>query len=192
VCLSDFLRHGSVVPVLLSHPPADPWGAIHLSLGLSESFIPVSVIDERLQSEPRARRDEWARMGIHVVPVTLTRRPQTDRERLTAACERAAGSASILLIHQGVLEKVLGTRDQAENWAAEWSNRIEIVVTSDRAENRLEKLPRAGVRFLPYSALQHCLDVGSKYLLIRCLLNCKLGRQTGDMNAATQAIPLRT
>ena len=164
--------------IVLFNPPNNDWVRLRLALGLIEAAVAnVAIIDERIWLN-------WQNPDTVIESGALEKRrifipdenlENLDEQDLVKWLDK--NEIKILVIHQGILDKMFQTRDEIEKWIKKLKEKVPfIVVESDRGEGLLPKLPR-NARFAPFAAIEPWISTTgpSKYQLVQTLLSAKRG-----------------
>ncbi|HEY6350714.1 MAG TPA: hypothetical protein VI636_15045 [Candidatus Angelobacter sp.] len=167
--------------LLLFNPPPDPWTGLSTILDLFESALHrVGVVDERIFSKFRQNANALQRMEQANVFLwqekSAYEHPEFDHsEKLLQWVQHRR--LTILLIHQGMLDKIFDAPKAVESWVTEVKKTAPFVVVQSDRGGLLPKLP-TNTRFVPFSAVQPWFSEqgASKYFLVQTLLS---GRARG-------------
>ncbi len=184
----EHCRRNQPSQIVLFNPPQDPFVRLKMALSLAEGSIAnVAVVDERIWGKRDMELSEES--GCPNLIQSMERRrilmpternvnyedPKGDETKLADWLRK--NSIKILVIHQGILDKMFDTKEDIERWIEELKKDIPfIIVESDRGEGLLPKLPR-NIRFTPFSAIETWFSptTASKFFLVQTLLSATKG-----------------
>lgn len=182
-------RKNEPTQIILFNPATSDWVRIRTALSLIEAAVTrVAIIDERIwkHREDAAGPDGTIMKGLEDRNIFLPDSSLIDYMAPTSAQAEQLlpwlreREIKILVIHQGMLDKIFSVRQNVEAWIANVKTVVPfVIVESDRGEGLLMKRPN-NARFAPFSSIEPWLRRGglSKFHLVQTLFASARGKQS--------------